>query len=228
MEKVNARTQALTRPMAWGEMPAFTAQNAQKKGNVIRMMEKMLGAAKRSEIIRRSVKKYGIGIAAALLLWSWTAGACAIARNNAIKETEERLAAEYAVQLEQYKAEQARAVQAEHFLSGDASREAFVNQEIDAAARLAAKMSNDTQKGGIICNALARVMNKAKVNRNKADQGMSEMVHLISSLTFISCRGGGWIRSRLTEKDTTNSASATHAKMEMVYSHPCWALSCPK
>ena len=46
MEKVNARTQALTRPMAWGEMPAFTAQNAQKKGNVIRMMEKMLGAAK--------------------------------------------------------------------------------------------------------------------------------------------------------------------------------------
>ena len=38
MEKVNARTQALTRPMAWGEMPAFTAQNAQKKGNVIRMM----------------------------------------------------------------------------------------------------------------------------------------------------------------------------------------------
>ena len=161
MEKVNARTQALTRPMTWGEMPAFTAQNAQKKGNVIRMMEKMLGAAKRSEILRRSVKKYGIGIAAALLLWSWTAGACAIARNNAIKETEERLAAEYAVQLEQYKAEQARAAQAEHFLSGDASREAFLNQEIDAAARLAAKMSNDTQKGGIICNALARVMNKA-------------------------------------------------------------------
>ena len=65
MEKVNARTQALTRPMTWGEMPAFTAQNAQKKGNVIRMMEKMLGAAKRSEILRRSVKKYGIGIAAA-------------------------------------------------------------------------------------------------------------------------------------------------------------------
>ena len=161
MEKVNARTQALTRPMTWGEMPAFTAQNAQKKGNVIRMMEKMLGAAKRSEILRRSVKKYGIGIAAALLLWSWTAGACAIARNNAIRETEERLAAEYAVQLEQYKAEQARAVQAEHFLSGDASREAFVNQEIDAAARLAAKMSNDTQKGGIIGNALARVRNKA-------------------------------------------------------------------
>lgn len=72
MEKVNARTQALTRPMAWGEMPAFTAQNAQKKGNVIRMMEKMLGAAKRSEILRRSVKKYGILLISAALFTIYT------------------------------------------------------------------------------------------------------------------------------------------------------------
>lgn len=87
MEKMNARTQALARPIAWGEMPGFTAQNAQKKGNVISMIEKMLKAAGRSEFLRRSVKKYGILL-------------------------------------------------------------------IDAAARLAAKMSNDTQKGGIIPSGL--------------------------------------------------------------------------
>jgi len=71
------------------------------------------------------------------------------------------MAGEATAAVEQYKAEQARETQKQYFLSGDASREAFINQEIDAAARLAAKMANDTQKGGIICNALARVMNKA-------------------------------------------------------------------
>lgn len=160
MEKMNARTQALARPIAWGEMPGFTAQNAQKKGNVISMIEKMLEAAGRSEFLRRSVKKYGILLIAAVTLTVYTV----VLTESVERKTEARVrqeaAIEYASKLERYKAEQAEQAQAEHFLSGEASREAFLNQEIDAAARLAAKMSNDTQKGGIICNALARVMNK--------------------------------------------------------------------
>lgn len=109
-------------------------------------------------------RRYGLSL---IVLFVWAASlilGCCVTGAVIQKRTEERvrteMAIEYASMLEQYKAEQAEQVQASYFLSGDASREAFVNQEIDAAARLAAKMSNDTQKGGIICNALARVMSR--------------------------------------------------------------------
>lgn len=75
------------------------------------------------------------------------------------KETEERMAAEYAAQLEAYKAEQAYQAQAEHWLSGDASREAFINQEILAGARLISKEANDQVKGTKLGVAIARMKN---------------------------------------------------------------------
>lgn len=77
------------------------------------------------------------------------------------KETEQRMAAEYAAQLEAYKRQQAEDVQKEYFLSGDASREAFVNQQIEVGARAAGatQMKLDVQKGGVVETMLARVMN---------------------------------------------------------------------
>ena len=75
------------------------------------------------------------------------------------KETEARLAEEYAAQLEQYKADQAYQAQAAHWLSGDASREAFINQEILAGAKLIAKEANDQVKGTKLGVAIARMMN---------------------------------------------------------------------
>lgn len=77
------------------------------------------------------------------------------------KETEARMAAEYAAQLEAYKRQQAEDVQKEYFLSGDASREAFVNQQIEVGARAAGatQMKLDVQKGGVVETMLARVMN---------------------------------------------------------------------
>lgn len=75
------------------------------------------------------------------------------------KETETRLAAEYAAQLEQYKADQAYQAQAEHWLSGNASREAFINQEILAGAKLISKEANDQVKGTKLGVAIARMMN---------------------------------------------------------------------
>lgn len=110
--------------------------------------------------LNRLGKRYGILLIGAALFTIYTIILSARVEYVTEKRVRAELA-ETAVQaVETYKAEQARAAQAEHFLSGDASREAFINQEVDAAARLAAKMTNDTQKGGIICNALARVMNK--------------------------------------------------------------------
>lgn len=105
-------------------------------------------------------KRYGLTliVAAAFVLYTVVLSATVSSRTE--QRVRQDMAIEYASQLERYKAELREQEQATYFLSGDASREAFINQEVDAAARLAAKMSNDTQKGGIICNALARVMNK--------------------------------------------------------------------
>ena len=79
------------------------------------------------------------------------------------KETEAKMEALYAEKLEMYKREQAEEVQKQYFLSGDASREAFVNQQIEVAARAAGatQMKLDVQKGGVIETILARVMNPA-------------------------------------------------------------------
>ena len=77
------------------------------------------------------------------------------------KETEDRLAAEYAAQLEAYKAEQARQIQAEYFLTGEASREAAMNQEADAIARAIGPMKTKRMKMTMCWNILARVDNSA-------------------------------------------------------------------
>lgn len=115
-----------------------------------------------SERIRVSFRrKWGILIIGAALFTIYTVILSASVAHRTEIRVRQEMAGEAAAAVEQYKAEQARETQKQYFLSGDASREAFINQEIDAAARLAAKMSNDIQKGGIICNALARVMNKA-------------------------------------------------------------------
>ncbi len=106
-------------------------------------------------------RKYGILLIGAALFTIYTVILSASVAHRTEIRIRQEMAGEAAAAVEQYKAEQARETQKQYFLSGDASREAFINQEIDASARLAARMSNDVQKGGIICNALARVMNKA-------------------------------------------------------------------
>ena len=106
-------------------------------------------------------RKYGIALIGAALFTIYTILLSAGVEHRTEIRVRQEMAGEASAAVEAYKAEQARETQKQYFLSGDASREAFINQEIDAAARLAAKMSNDIQKGGIICNALARVMNKA-------------------------------------------------------------------
>ena len=106
-------------------------------------------------------RKYGILLIGAALFTLYTILLSAGVEHRTEIRVRQEMAGEAAAAVEQYKAEQARETQKQYFLSGDASREAFINQEVDSAARLAARMSNDTQKGGIICNALARVMNKA-------------------------------------------------------------------
>ena len=107
---------------------------------------------------RRFGRRYGILFAAAAFFVIYTVCLSAYVDHKAVKRIRQEMAFEYASQLEQYKAEQAQQVQAEHWLSGDASREAFINQEIDAVAPVIAKLSTDAQKLTEASCMLARVM----------------------------------------------------------------------
>lgn len=72
------------------------------------------------------------------------------------RRVEQRIA-EYHEQRQQEQA-------AEYFLSGEASREAFINQEIDAVAPVIAKLTTDAQKYTEASCMLARVMNPSYPN----------------------------------------------------------------
>jgi hypothetical protein len=73
---------------------------------------------------------------------------------------ERRVAQRIAEYHEQRQQEQA----AEYFLSGEASREAFINQEIDAVAPVIAKLTTDAQKYTEASCMLARVMSPSYPN----------------------------------------------------------------
>lgn len=112
----------------------------------------------------RFIRRYGIFLAV-MCLWTISLILCsAIVRHNTEKLIRQEMAIEYASQLEQYKREQAEAEQAEHWLSGDASREAAINQETDAVAAVIAKLSTDAQKLTEASCMLARVMSPSYPN----------------------------------------------------------------
>lgn len=81
-----------------------------------------------------------------------------IVRHNTTQRVRAEAAAEFEQKLEEYKQEQARALQAEHWVSGDASREAAINREVDAVAMVIARLSNDQQKLTEASCMLARVL----------------------------------------------------------------------
>lgn len=107
------------------------------------------------------VKRYGLAIAAILALAVWTAATGlitgSIVRHNTEIEVTERVTSEMRAGFQEYLEEQKRAESARYFLSGDASREAAMNQEADAIARVIGTMSTKRQKQTMIWNILCRV-----------------------------------------------------------------------
>ena len=96
-----------------------------------------------------------------ILMFLWGAsliGGCCITGTIMYHNAYEEASEVYEEKLETYKRTQAEAAQAQYFKSGEASREAFINQEKEAARHLSAGMMSNAQKGGIVCNALARLM----------------------------------------------------------------------
>ena len=114
--------------------------------------------------MKRFAKRYGILLVVACL-WTMSMVICsAIASQNTEKALRQEMAIEYSARLEAYKREQAEKVQAEHWLSGDASREAAINQAVDAVAPVIAKLSTDNQKLTEVSCMLARVMSNSYPN----------------------------------------------------------------
>ena len=116
------------------------------------------------EIGNRLIKRYGIFLAV-MAVWTISLIICsAIVHHNTAESVMEQMEEEYAVMLEQYKREQAEAEQAQHWLSGQASLDAAINQEVDAVAAVIAKLSTDAQKLTEASCMLARVMSPAYPN----------------------------------------------------------------
>ena len=104
------------------------------------------------------IKRYGIFLVL-MCLWTISMIICsAIASHRTEKAVRAEMAVEYAKQLEAYKQEQREQEQASYFLSGDASREAAINQEVDAVAGVISKLSTDAQKLTEASCMLARVL----------------------------------------------------------------------
>lgn len=116
------------------------------------------GRMQMQQKLERAKKRYGLTVIAILGVVIWSLILTGVTEARTEKRVRQEMAIEYAAQLEQYKQEQAQAAQAEHWLSGEASREAAVNQEIDAVAMVIARLGTDQQKLTEACCMLARVM----------------------------------------------------------------------
>ena len=104
-------------------------------------------------------RKYGILLIGAAAFTLYTILLSASVEHRTEIRVRQEMAGEAAAAVEQYKAEQALQAQKEHWLSGDASREAFINQEIKAGAQAISKEANDEVKGTKLGVGIARVLN---------------------------------------------------------------------
>ena len=105
------------------------------------------------------LRRYGILLIGAavftlytIILASWVSWKTETRVREEEKATYEQRLAEYHEQKQQEQA-------AEYFLSGEASREAFINQEIDAVTPVIAKLATDAQKQTELGCFIARHMN---------------------------------------------------------------------
>ena len=124
------------------------------------------------------VRQHGIAIIAAAVFTLYTILLSAFVDYRAEKRVRAELAQEVQQQIaagiQAHKDEQQQAQAAEYFLSGQASFEAYVNQEIDAVAPVIAKLSTDTQKYSETACMIARHMNPAYPNTFKDIAGQPQ------------------------------------------------------
>ena len=108
----------------------------------------------------RFLRRYGILLIIAAAFTVYTILLSAWVNYRTTKRVKAEMAEYYAAELQAYKDEQANARSREYFQSGEASKEAFINQEITAGAQLISKEANDQVKGTKLGVAIARKLNQ--------------------------------------------------------------------
>lgn len=164
-------------------LPMYSAEEPEVYDRTVR--------AHRREIeVERLKKRYGLTVAA-IFFWGITMilGCCitgVIVRHRTDKAVRAEEKAHYEAQLQAYKEELEYQKSAEYFLSGDASREAAINSEIEAVAPVIAKLSTDAQKATEASCMLARVMSPYYPNTFKevAEQPQQWMFYDGSDKTY--------------------------------------------
>lgn len=116
----------------------------------------------------RFVKRYGITIVLACAFTLYSVCLSAYVNHRAEKRLTAQYDAEYAQKMDDWIEEQRTEQSRQYFLSGDASREAAINQATDAVAGAISKLTTDPQKLTEACCMLARVMNTAFPNSFEA------------------------------------------------------------
>ena len=116
----------------------------------------------------RFARRYGITIALACAFTLYSIFLSAYVNHRAEKRLTAQYDAEYAQKMDDWIEEQRTEQSRQYFLSGDASREAAINQATDAVAGAISKLTTDPQKLTEACCMLARVMNPAFPNSFEA------------------------------------------------------------
>ena len=114
------------------------------------------------------VKRYGPALAIIGALAVYSILLCvitgSIVRHNTAAEVRAQVTSEMRASFQTYLDEQKAEESAKYFLTGEASREAAVNQEADAIARAIGTMATKRQKQTMTWNILVRVDNPAYPN----------------------------------------------------------------
>ena len=107
-------------------------------------------------------RRYGLSLMIVMALGFWSMLLCIVTGAVVHSRTEKRVRAEMEAQhaqaLADYDEAQRMERSKEYFLSGEASREAAINQATDAVAAVISKLSTDAQKATEAACMLARVM----------------------------------------------------------------------
>ena len=138
----------------------------------------------------RLKKRYGIALIG-LFVWaaSMMVGCCltgVIVRHQTEKRVRAEEAKHYEQMLADYHEQRQQEQAAQYFLSGEASREAAINQEVESVAPVIARLSTDAQKATEAACMLARVMNPSYPNSFKevAEQPQQWMFYDGSDKTY--------------------------------------------
>ena len=154
------------------------------------VFERATRVHRREAEMDRLKKRYGIALIG-LLVWaaSMMVGCCltgVIVRHQTEKRVRAEEAKHYEQMLADYHEQRQQEQAAQYFLSGEASREAAINQEVEAVAPVIARLSTDAQKATEAACMLARVMNPSYPNSFKevAEQPQQWMFYDGSDKTY--------------------------------------------